>query len=56
MVYMGGESWCTTKHLSSDLKAGHVNHLLSYIYTKDYLLGYFSRKFYDGVVNYIFLR
>ena len=33
MVHMGGESWCTIKDLQApfpDLKAGHVDHLLSY--------------------------
>ena len=32
---MGGESWHATKDLYApflDLKAGHVDHLLSYIY------------------------
>ena len=32
-LYMGGESWYTTKNLEApfpDLKAGHVDHLLSY--------------------------
>ena len=33
MIHMDGESWCTTKDLKvpfSFLKAGHVDHLLSY--------------------------
>ena len=50
MMYMGGESWCTNKDLYApfpDLKTGHVDHLL---------FDYFSRKFYDNVVNCIFLR
>ena len=36
---MGGESWCTIKDLQApflDLKAVHVDHLLSY--TKDYYI------------------
>ena len=43
MVHMGGESWCTIKDLQApfpDLKAGHVDHLLSY--TKGlYFIGLF---------------
>ena len=34
---MGGESWYTTKDLKApfpDLKGGHVDYLLIYIYTK----------------------
>ena len=34
---MGGESWCTTKDLQApipDHKAGHVDHLFSYIYQR----------------------
>ena len=37
MVHMGGESWCTIKDLQApfpDLKTGHVDHLLSYIYQR----------------------
>ena len=47
---VGGESWCTIKDLQApfpDLKTGHVDHLL---------FDYFSRKFYDNVINCIFLR
>ena len=37
MVHMGGESWCAIKDLQApfpDLKTGHVDHLLSYIYQR----------------------
>ena len=37
-----------------DLKAGHVDHLLSILYQRILLLDYFSRKFYDYVVNFFF--
>ena len=35
MVHMGGESWRAIKDLKApfpDLKAGHVDHLLTYVY------------------------
>ena len=35
MVHMGGESWCAIKDLKApfpDLKAGHVDHLLTCIF------------------------
>ena len=51
------ESSCTTidvKAQFSDLKAGHVDYLLSYSYQRIILLRYFSRKCYDYVVNCIF--
>ena len=35
MVHMGGESCCVIKDLKApfpDLKAGHVDHLLTYIF------------------------
>ena len=49
MVHMGSESWCTIK----DLKAGHVEHLLSY--TKGlYIFRIIFLGNYDYVVNCIF--
>ena len=40
-------------HVFPTLKAGHVDPLIFYnfIYFKDYLLDYFSRKCYDYVIN-----
>ena len=52
---MGGESWCITKAPFPDLKVGHVDHLISYIYLRIIYWTIFSRNFYDNVVNYIFL-
>ena len=46
MVHIGGESWCTIKDLQApflDLKAGHVEHLLSCIPT--YRTEYISSPF-----------
>ena len=55
---MGGEIRCTTKDLQApfpDLKAGHVDHLISYIYQRIIYLTIFLEN-YDDVVNCIFLR
>ena len=61
---MGGESWCTTKDLLApfpDLKAGHVDHLLSYtkgLFVWTIFLGYFIVMWYvvfSGMMRYIFL-
>ena len=56
---MGGESWCTTKDLLSPIprSQGWACGPSAFLYIlKDYLLDYFSTKFYDDVVNCIFLR
>ena len=46
MVHMGGESWRAIKDLKApfpDLKAGHVDHLLTCIFFYLYLFSYFSK-------------
>ena len=58
MVHMGGDSWCTVKDFQAqfpDLKARHVDHLLSY--TKGlFYWTIFLGIFYDYVVNCIFSK
>ena len=55
---MGGESWCTKKNLKDPFPdQGWACGPSAFLYIpKDYLLDYFSRKFYDAVINCIFLR
>ena len=57
MVHMGGESWCTFKDLQApfpDLKTGHVDHLLSYIYQRIIYWIIYWTIFLENVMYFLF--